>query len=366
MIFRGGAGLQSSRMTTAPIHTAELQRTLLAAARDGDEEAFRGLLEPHRGGLHAHCYRMLGSVQDAEDALQDSLVRAWRGLPRFEERSSLRNWLFRIATNTCLNIIERSPPRHLPIGYGQSGDPFASEEVPLVESVWIDPYPDAELGVADGFASPAARYERRESLELAFVAALQLLPAGQRAALIMREVLGFSAREVAEALGTTVASVNSSLQRARKALARQLPEQSQREARRVLGERELEQLVRRYADAMERADIDAVVAMLTEDATWSMPPWSSWFDGPAAISRFLRDHALNGVTWRHVATSANGQAAVGCYLHSSERACYVPGVIDVLTIRGDRIATVTAFVTPEIFPRFALPESLPLRGDEAP
>ena len=268
---------------------------------------------------------MLGSVQDAEDALQDSLLRAWRGLPRFEERSSLRNWLFRIATNTCLNVIERRPPRHLPIGYGKAGDPFASEEVPLVESVWIDPYPDAQLGVADGFAAPAARYERRESLELAFVAALQLLPAGQRAVLIMREVLGFSAREVAEALDTSVASVNSSLQRARKALAGQLPEQSQQEARRALGEPELEGLVRRYADAMERADIDAVVAMLTEDATWSMPPWSSWFDGPDAIFAFLRDHALNGDTWRHVATSANGQAAVGCYIHERRAAVLCPG-----------------------------------------
>ena len=204
MSFRGGAGLQSSRMTTTPTQAGEAPRTLLAAARQGDEDAFRGLVEPHRGELHAHCYRMLGSVQDAEDALQDSLLRAWRGLARFEERSSLRNWLFRIATNTCLNVIERRPPRHLPIGFGKAGDPFASEEVPLVESVWIDPYPDAQLGVADGFAAPAARYERRESLELAFVAALQLLPAGQRAVLIMREVLGFSAREVSEALDTSV------------------------------------------------------------------------------------------------------------------------------------------------------------------
>ena len=347
-------------MTTTPTPPAEAQRTLLAAARQGDEDAFGGLLQPFRGELHAHCYRMLGSVQDAEDALQDSLLRAWRGLARFEERSSLRNWLFRIATNTCLNVIERRPPRHLPIGYGQPGDPFATEEVPLVEAVWIDPYPDAELGVADGFASPAARYERRESLELAFVAALQLLPARQRATLIMREVLGFSAREVSAALETSVASVNSSLQRARKALAGQLPEQSQREAQHELGEEELRALVRRYADAMERADIDAVVAMLTEDATWSMPPWSSWFAGPAAIAGFLREHALSGPPWRHVATHANGQVAVACYQLDRDRGCYLPGVIDVLTIRGGRIATVTAFVTPEIFPRFALPESLPL------
>jgi RNA polymerase sigma-70 factor, ECF subfamily len=255
-------------MTTTPDHAIDARRTLLAAARRGDEDAYRGLLEPHRGELHAHCYRMLGSVQDAEDALQDALVRAWRGLPQFEARSSLRNWLFRIATNTCLNVLERRPPRHLPIGYGEAGDPFASAELPLVEAVWIEPYPDAQLGVTDGFAGPAARYERRESLELAFVAALQLLPARQRATLIMREVLGFSAREVADALGTSVASVNSSLQRARKALEGKLPEQSQLDAQRELGADELRALVQRYADAMERADIDAVVAMLTEDATW--------------------------------------------------------------------------------------------------
>jgi RNA polymerase sigma-70 factor, ECF subfamily len=345
-------------MSTAPTHTAETQRTLLAAARQGDEDALRGLLEPYRGELHAHCYRMLASVQDAEDALQDSLLRAWRGLPRFEERSSLRNWLFRIATNTCLNVIERRPPRHLPIGFGQAGDPFASEEVPLVESVWIDPYPDAQMGVADGFAGPAARYERRESLELAFVAALQLLPAGQRAALIMREVLGFSAREVSEALDTSVASVNSSLQRARKALAEQLPEQSQLEARRALGEKELQGLVRRYADAMERADIDAVVAMLTEDATWSMPPLPEWYAGHKAITGFLERGPMRR-RWRHLATHANGQLAVGCYMWDDDAGTYAAQVIDVLTLRGDRIEAITAFVDAELFASFGLPAKHP-------
>jgi len=180
----------------------------------------------------------------------------------------------------------------------------------------------------------------------------------------MREVLGFSAREVADSLDTSVAAINSSLQRARKALDAQLPEQSQLEAQRALGADELQALAQRYADAMERADIDTVVAMLTEDATWCMPPWSSWFNGPAAITSFLRDHALKDDMWRHAATSANGQIAVACYALDRERACYLPGVIDVLTLRGDRIATVTAFVTPDVFPRFDLPESLPLRGHE--
>jgi RNA polymerase sigma-70 factor (ECF subfamily) len=334
-------------------------RALLAAARRGDEDAYRRLLEPHRTELHAHCYRMLGSVHDAEDALQDALLRAWRGLSRFEERSSLRSWLFRIATNACLNTIERRTPRQLPIGYGPAGDPYEAGEQPLVESVWIEPYPDGQLGLADGLAAPAARYEQRESVELAFVAALQLLPARQRATLIMREVLGFSAREVAQSLETTVAAVNSALQRARKAVAEHLPEQSQQTTLRALGADDVQALVREYADAMERGDVDAVVALLTEDATWSMPPWASWYRGHAAIELFLRENALNCRAWRHVPARANGQVAVGCYLLNAERRTYLPGVLDVLTLDGARITAVTAFVTPEIFASFGLPDALP-------
>src|SRR5690348_5769983 len=200
---------------------------LLDAARGGDEDAYRALVEPLRAELHAHCYRMLGSVHDAEDALQDALLRAWRGLPRFEGRSSVRSWLYRIATNSCLDLIARRPKRVLPIDYGPPTDPHAGPGEPIVESVWIEPYPDERLGIEDGFAAPEARYEQRESVELAFVAALQLLPARQRAVLILREVLGFSAREVAESLDTTTASVNSALQRARATIEDKLPQESQ-------------------------------------------------------------------------------------------------------------------------------------------
>src|ERR671930_2216060 len=172
---------------------------LLDAARGGDQDAFARLMAPYRAELHAHCYRMLGSVHDAEDALQDALLRAWRGLSRFEGRSSLRSWLYTIATNSCLTLIGRRPKRVLPIDYGPAADPHGGPGEPLVESVWIEPYPDEKLGLEDGLAAPEARYEQRESVELAFVAALQNLPATQRAVLILRDVLGFSARETAEA-----------------------------------------------------------------------------------------------------------------------------------------------------------------------
>src|SRR6478672_5297809 len=213
--------MASSSTSSAP------ERELLTAARGGDEGAFQRLVDPYRGQLHAHCYRMLGSVHDAEDALQEALLRAWRGLSGFEGRSSLRSWLYTIATNTSLNVIEKRPKRVLPIDYGPPADPHEGPGEPIVESVWVEPYPDDKVGLEDGFAAPEARYEQRESIELAFVAALQNVPANQRAVLILREVLGFSAKESADMLETSVASVNSALQRARAAVDERVPEQSQ-------------------------------------------------------------------------------------------------------------------------------------------
>jgi RNA polymerase sigma-70 factor (ECF subfamily) len=207
------------------IHATAHEHELVAAARGGDERAFQHLVGPRHGELHAHCYRMLGSVQDAEDALQEALLRAWRGMRRFEGKSSLRAWLYRIATNTCLDTIGRRPRRVLPMDHGPGADPHDPPGAPLAESVWIEPYPDKLLPAGDAFASPEASYEQRESVELAFIAALQLLPPRQRAVLIMRDVLGFSAREVAESLETTVASANSALQRARKTVDERFPEQ---------------------------------------------------------------------------------------------------------------------------------------------
>src|SRR5918997_7204883 len=215
------------------------EHELLRAARGGDEAAYERLLEPYRSQLHAHCYRMLGSLHDAEDAMQEVLLRAWRGLGRFEGRSSLRSWLYTIATNTCLTQIERRPKRVLPVDYGPPTDPHDPPGEPVVESVWVEPYPDEALGVEDGPAAPEARYEQREAVELAFIAALQHLPASQRAVLIFREVLGFSARETADALETSVASVNSALQRARAAVEERVPQQSQQETLRSLGDGEV-------------------------------------------------------------------------------------------------------------------------------
>src|SRR5215211_4143933 len=240
--------------------TAE-ERPLLAAARGGDEEAFRRLVEPYRGELHAHAYRMLGSVHDAEDALQEALLRAWRGLARFEGRSSLRSWLYTIATNACLRVIERRPKRVLPIDYGPAAaDPHAAPGEPLVESVWVEPYPDESLGLADELAAPDARYEQRESVELAFIAALQHLPAGQRAVLILREVLGFTGAEVANALETTPDAVYSALQRAHRTVDERLPERTQQATLRSLGDEKLREIVEGFVHAWEHSDIDTLAA----------------------------------------------------------------------------------------------------------
>jgi RNA polymerase sigma-70 factor (ECF subfamily) len=358
-------------------------KELLDAARAGDEQAFARLVEPRRGELHAHCYRMLGSQHDAEDALQDALLRAWRGLSGLDDRSALRAWLYRIATNACLDAIAKRPKRVLPIDYGASSDPHDGPGEPLVESVWIEPYPDELLGVEDGYAAPDASYEQREAVELAFIAALQFLPANQRAALILREVLGFSAKEVAGTLETTVQSVNSALQRARKTVDDKLPDQSQQQTLRALGDNGTRELVENFMEAMDGGDVEAVVSMLAEDAAWSMPPLASWYRG-ADLPDFLRVGPLSGEwQWRRRAATANGQPAVGAYTWDEAAQAYLPFALDVLTLEGAKIKEVTAFIVrtidvpdreafaryPEqamneermrlVFERFGLPTQLP-------
>jgi RNA polymerase sigma-70 factor (ECF subfamily) len=356
-------------MNADPRSATARQRELLGAAREGNDDAFRRLVEPHRKELHAHCYRMLGSVHDADDALQDALLRAWRGLAKFEGRSSVRSWLYRITTNTCLDLISRRPKRVLPIDHGPAADPGDDLGEPLIESVWVEPYADEMLGLEDGYSSPEARYERRESVELAFIVALQHLPATQRAALILRDVLGFSAREAAETLETTVASVNGALRRARRAAAERLPAQSQQVALRALGDDGLGKLVKRYVDAWEQGDVDAILARLVEDATFTMPPLPTWYRGHQAIALFLTRYALRD-RWRLVPARANGQLALACYACDAETESYTALSLDVLTLEGTRATEVTSFVTPytrgparerfaaDVFERFGLPDRL--------
>ena len=313
-------------------------------------DSFEELVGPYRGELHAHCYRMLGSSHDADDALQDALLRAWRALPRFEGRSSLRSWLYRIATNSCLRLIERRPKRVLPIDYGPHSDPHDDLALPLVESVWVEPYPDGAIDA--GYASPDAVYEQRESVELAFVAALQHLPARQRAVLILREVLGFSGAEVAETLKTTPEAVYSALQRAHKSVEVSLPALSQQETLRSLGDGRVRGVVERYMAAWERGDVEAIVSMLADDAILAMPPRPSWYRGLDAARVFLARGPLAPTHSRRLRSAqANGQIAIGCTFLGYPGEPEHLEVLQLLRLDADgRIAEITAFVGTELGP----------------
>src|SRR4051794_34453083 len=336
---------------------------LLEAARAGDENAFARLVEPHRSALQAHCYRMLGSVADAEDALQDALLNAWRALAKFEGRSSVRSWLYTIATNACLRAIERRPKRVLPIDYAPAADPHDGLAEPVVESVWLEPYPDERHGLEDGLAGPEARYEQRESVELAFIAALQHLPARQRAVLILRDVLGFSARETAAALEMSPPGVDSALQRAHKAVDERLPDRSQQAVLASLDDQGLREIVDRYVDAFERADVDAVVEMLAADGAFTMPPLPTWYRGREAVATFLKRHVLaSGNRWRLVPARANGQLALGNYRWDEQRKAFLPRSLSVLTLGVGGIAEIPPSLGPELFSSLGLPNGVPVGG----
>jgi len=341
------------------------EETLLKRAADGDQQAFDELVRAHHDELRAYCYRMLGSVQDAEDAVQNALLRAWRGLDGFQGRGSVRSWLYSIATNTALDIARRHSRRELPVGFGPAAEPGEPVAAAVTDPVWLQPYPESYLA-SDADTAPEARYELRESVELAFLVMLQRLPPLQRAVLILRDVFCFSAAEVAGQLGTSVPAVNSALQRARGAARAALPPVSQQAALRSLGADGAARLARRYADALEAADADTLIGMLTADATWSMPPHPTWYRGHDIIRRWLITDPLT-VRWRHLPTWANGQLAVGCYAYADDAGRYLPWVIDVLTLSptGREIAAVTAFVVSDepdpaaIFDAFDLPPELP-------
>jgi RNA polymerase sigma-70 factor (TIGR02960 family) len=318
----------------------------LEAARRGDELAFGELVAPYRRELHAHCYRMLGSNHDAEDALQNTLLGAWQGIAGFEGRSSLRSWLYRIATNACLRLIERTPKRVLAADFGPARTSTTDLGDPITERLFVEPYP----------AGPEDTYELRESVELAYVAALQLLPATQRAVLILREVLAFSAAEVAEHLDTSVASVNSALQRARKTLEDHRGPESQQQVLRTLGEARQQELVTTFIEAWERSDVDALIELLVEDARFTMPPLPAWYDGITDIRRFMTDRIIE-TRWRALPITASGQLAIAFYRERPDGFGLVS--VTLLTVRGDRIAEMNAFLDPDTHVHFGLPEKFP-------
>jgi RNA polymerase sigma-70 factor (ECF subfamily) len=329
----------------------------LTRARSGDEQAFRELTDAHRRELQVHCYRILGSVQDAEDALQETLLSAWRGLDGFEERSSLRAWLYTIATNRCLNVLRdgaRRPQERRPLSF-EPPQPTRYGEV-----AWLEPYPDALLeGLPDTAPGPDTRYEAREAVALAFVTALQRMPPRQRAALVLRDVLGYRASEVASMLETTETSVNSALQRARATLDASAP--PARERARLPHSAAERELVGRFADAFENGSLDQVLALLTDDAWVTMPPEPFEYQGLDAIAEFFAHaFAARGErTDRLVPTRANGQPAFGHYLGDAH-APIVRGVgVIVLTLDGDRISQLTRFGGAALLARFGLPRTLP-------
>jgi RNA polymerase sigma-70 factor (TIGR02960 family) len=326
--------------------------TVLDRARAGDDRAFGELTDPFVGELRLHCYRILGSVHDAEDVLQETLVAAWRGLAGFEERSSLRSWLYRIATNRCLNALRASARRPPP-----PSPSWAPEPTRRGEPLWLSPYPDALLGdVPDLGAGPEARYEAKETIALAFVAAVQRLPPRQRAALMLRDVLGFRSGEVAGMLSTTEASVNSALQRARATMEHSLPGRDRERAPLPRSSKERE-VAARFAEAFADGDVDGVVALLTDDAWFTMPPVPLEYQGPAAIAAFLRSTA----TWRGprryrlVPTRANGQPAFGFYIASADGPGFLAHGLIVLTLEGPRISAITRFIDEGAMGLFGLP-----------
>jgi RNA polymerase sigma-70 factor (ECF subfamily) len=337
---------------------AVLTASLISRARAGDGDAFQELTEPHRRELQVHCYRMLGSVQDAEDAVQDTLLAAWRGFGGFEERASLRTWLYRIATNRCLNArraARRRPPKEWNVPGVEPPEPTRLGEV-----VWLEPYPDTLLeGANDVPLGPEARYEQTESISLAFVTALQVLPPRQLAVLILRDVLGFHANEVAGMLDSSVESVNSALKRARASLQRQQPPGAGREPPPAAGSPAEDAIVARFVSAYESADLDALVALLTDDVFMSMPPIPFEYEGREVVARFCARLFGAGRRFDLVPTRANGQPAFGMYLRTPTGISHGTGLITV-TFSGDRICAITRFEN-SLLPRFGLPRSLPSR-----
>ena len=337
---------------------AEVTADLISRARAGDGDAFRQLTEPHRRELQVHCYRMLGSFQDAEDALQETLLAAWQGFGGFEGRASLRTWLYQIATNRCLNARRsagRRPAKEWDVPKVEPPEPTRLGEV-----LWLEPYPDTLYeGAIDMPLSPEARYEQTESISLAFVTALQVLPPRQLAVLVLRDVLGFPSSEVADMLGSTVESVNSALKRARASLERRRPAAADIEPPPTADSHSEKEVLGKFVSAWESADLDALVALFTDDVFTSMPPMPFEYEGREAVAGFCASIFGSGRRHDLVPTRANGQPAFGAYVRAPDGVSHGVGLF-VLALRGDRICAMTRFEN-SVLPWFLLPRSLPSR-----
>jgi RNA polymerase sigma-70 factor (TIGR02960 family) len=327
---------------------ADAEAAWLARARAGDAAAFDRLVEPRRRALHTHCYRMLGSPGDADDALQETLLAAWRGLAGFESRSALGTWLYRIATNVCLRLMTQRPRRITSPDHGPAWQATAELGEPVTGPVWLEPWPD-EASHED----PANTLQRREHVALAFVAALQHLPGTQRAVLLLREVLEYSAAETAGLLDTSVASVNSALQRAQKTLRVRVPAAAPPRP----GEPALDALLQRFVSAWERRDIDAMVELLAEDARFTMPPLPAWFAGRRGVAMFFAERVFQ-TPWRLQPVRGNGQPGCACYLQQAGDDRFRPGGVVLLRLRGGSIASIDSFIDPAVCRRFGMADEL--------
>jgi len=347
-------------LPTGPLNEAEYL-LLLSRARAGDSAAFDRLIAPRRRLLHAHCYRMLGSPFDADDALQETLLAAWRGLAGFESRSALGTWLYRIATRVCLRLISQRPRRITSPDHGVPLQATTELGEPVTGPVWLEPLPDEDeqqpFGIGNHAEDPAATLQRREHVALAFVAALQHLPGTQRAVLLLREVLEYSAAETAEILGTSAASVSSALQRAQKTVAQRMPAAAEDLQRRG-AQPDSAELLQRFVSAWECRDITAMASLLAEDARFTMPPLPAWFDGRRSALKFFAERVFK-TPWRLQPLRGNGQPGFACYMQQAGDDRYRPGGVVLLRMDGDGlIASIDSFIDPAVCRRFGMPDEL--------
>ncbi|MDR7150106.1 RNA polymerase sigma-70 factor (ECF subfamily) [Hydrogenophaga palleronii] len=347
---------KSTKLPPEALYSSDLQ--WLPQARAGDASAFDRLVAPYRRRLHTHCYRMLGSPHDADDALQETLLAAWRSIGSFEGRSAFGTWLHQISTHACLRLISRRSRRLMSPDHGPAFDTTADLGQMVGGPVWLEPLPDDEApwhGVAH--EDPAEGLARRESVTLAFIAALQHLPGTQRAVLLLRNVLEYSAAETADMLGTTVSSVNSALQRAQKTMKSKLPAVSQATELRSLGEEDLDHLLGAFVTAWESRNIDDLVRLFTEDVRFTMPPLPAWFDGLVFVQKFIAERVF-ATPWRLVPMWANGQAGFACYMLAEGDDVFRLGAILLLNLRAGRIAGLHSFLDPVLHRRFGLAEAM--------